>query len=124
MGVLTAAKARKLAATPDAAEKLHLTDLGDDVYVRPLTGLLVTRLGYATTQGAEDEGSWVAFFPEIIHHCVFEDKECKRHVYPTMADAEAACDRISGMGSIITMCSKAMEMTNLTVAGLEEVEGN
>jgi hypothetical protein len=124
MGVLTAAKARKLAAVPDAAEKLHLSELGDNVYVRPLTGLLVTRLGYATTQGDEDEGTWVAFFPEILHACVFEDKECERRVYPTMADAEAACDRVSNMTIVITMCSKAMELTNLTVAGLEEVEGN
>jgi len=124
MGVLTAEKARKLAAVPDTAEKLHLPDLGDDVFVRPLTGLLVTRLGLAATRGAEEQGTLVAFFPEIIRHCVFEDKDCQKHVYPTMADAEAACDKMAQMGSIIAMCSKAMEMTNLTVAGLEEVEGN
>ena len=124
MGVLTAAKARKMAAVPDAAEKLHLPSVDADVWVRPLTGLLITRIGYVASQNVDDQGAWVVFFPDILHDCIYEDKACKRRVYPTMADAEAACSSVSGMEAVIAMCVKAMELSNTGADAVDEIAGN
>lgn len=121
--VLTAEKVRAMVKEPGKPEKFHVEEWNDDVYIKPLPGLIVTRLGFMATQvDGEDTGLWLELVPDILRECVLDADG--NSLFPTVADVQAITRENDHMVALMSIVGHAIEMTDLNPGGLERVEGN
>ena len=121
--VLTAEKVRAMVKEPGKPEKFHVEQWNDDVYIKPLPGLIVTRLGFLATQDdGEDTGAWLEMVPDVLRECVVDADG--NSLFPTAADVQAITQNSDHMLALMSIVGHAIEMTDVSPGGTYRVEGN